>query len=297
VLAHQSHREIRAVRDAEHVPLVDPECHAQIRHISRVLGCVVGVEVGPRRDQASVTGAHRRHVLARGLGSVKRKTKGGLRNPVDPRARRRRVRRAVERPALAQDNQIMVAVEACVDQRLRLVERVATRAACQIHDRVGCGRLRDRRHYPDRQADRAPVRLGPVLGDNEEPAVRGRWQRGRKGLGRARGCLESRHSGGRRRARAGLAACRWMTHSRGGTQGEQRSERDRNEGCKTPAGSSGRPTGHRLPPSRRGATASLCHFERFTTQRRCRSPHGVMPVMGPWEDPRRGLGGVGTTFS
>src|SRR6516165_7501810 len=75
----------------------------------------------------------------------------------------------VERPALAHDDEIAIAIDARIDEEGNEMDRGLARPAGHEHDRVRLGRLRSGRNDRDRQANRPAVRARVILGHYEEP--------------------------------------------------------------------------------------------------------------------------------
>jgi hypothetical protein len=130
-------------------------------------------------------------VLAPRRPAVVAKPEQALIEDVDDRAGELGLREL--RPALLQQDEVAVAVEAGVDEPLRLEQREAARTARQVHERVGRRLPADRRNYRDGEPDGGAVRPAAVLRHDEVSAARVRQRRERRQVGRTRSLLETRH--------------------------------------------------------------------------------------------------------
>jgi hypothetical protein len=161
MLAHERKREIGAVGDPEHVPLRDSERLAQVGEVGGVLSRVVGAELAPRRRQAKVAGSYRRSVQTSGRRSIQRQAEAAHEELVDLRARQRRL--GVQSPSLVHQDEIAVAVQACINEYLRLKDRDAARAAGQVNDWVGLRRRRTSGDDRDDEPNGAAGRLAAIF--------------------------------------------------------------------------------------------------------------------------------------
>ena len=110
MIAHQAEREIGAVGQPVHIPLLDLQRLAQVGEVRRIFTGVERAQVDALRDEAIAARFGRGHVLGLDGRRIGRQSDRRGKSPVDFGTRQ--IGHGVGNPALVHDDEVAILVEA-----------------------------------------------------------------------------------------------------------------------------------------------------------------------------------------